>query len=341
MSLLITADLHLTDNSRDAYRHKFMIDLPMRAKLVGATGVVILGDLTEIKDRHSAWLVNKIVTHIVRLAKQAPVLIVRGNHDYVDEDNPFYRFVQWIEGVAWVNAPTLANNLPTPFKTELQGGLILPHTTNYKRAWKGFDVKRAPLVLAHQTFTGADVGFGRKLEGIPMDVLNPNGTVISGDIHVPQLLAPCLEYVGAPYTIDFGDDYEPRVFLLRNQKQGHTVESLPVDGPQKRLVDCAMGVKPSSLPRFRRGDILKVRVKVPAKSKARLNEFKDEVHAWAERNELVIHTIVPVFEKGSIARRQGSSKTDEQLVETYAKARSVDAKKLRVGLNLMRWRGGR
>lgn len=337
MSVLITADLHLTDNVRDSYRHKFMRDLPVKLKKSGASGSIILGDLTEQKDRHSAVLVNAVVDHIANLTKIAPVLINRGNHDYVDEENPFYRFLQRIEGVTWVNAPVAAENLPMPFKSELRGGLILPHTTHYKRDWKGLGINKRELVLAHQTFSGADVGFGHRLEGIPLDVLNPNGYTISGDIHVPQVLEPCLEYVGSPYRIDFGDEFEPRMLLLRNAKQGHTVESLPVDGPQKRLIDCAMGVEPSALPTFCAGDIVKLRVRVPTKHKPNYNEFKDEAYKWAERNGLILHAVVPVFEKGSIAPRSKSSmKSDEQLVETYAKARGVPNKDLRVGLNLMR-----
>src|SRR5205814_1607714 len=103
--------------------------------------------------------------------------------------------------------------------------LFLPHTNNYKRDWKGLDFSKYQWIFAHNTFQGANIG-PRRLEGIPTSIFPRNAKVISGDIHVPQHFGP-IEYVGAPYRIDFGDDYEPRVLFLSTKDEKRCIESIP------------------------------------------------------------------------------------------------------------------
>jgi DNA repair exonuclease SbcCD nuclease subunit len=249
MSDLVVGDPHLNDNPRDAYRHKFFADvLPGILADRRPDRLIVTGDITDEKDRHSAWLVNKVVSHFHMLTSHVPeIVILKGNHDYEDENNPFFHFLNRIPGLRFVS-----------HVVRRQGILFLPHTTDYKCDWA--ERKEAPLAYAHNTFEGALGGNATKLHGVPLEAC-PATTVISGDVHVPQTLGKVV-YVGAPYRIDFGDDFEPRLLLVHltnNWLSSWT--SIPTGElvPQKRLLEMA-NVEERKAPNCRPGDILKIRV---------------------------------------------------------------------------------
>ena len=103
--MIITSDLHLTDRARDEYRWELF---PWLIELVEETGsdeVLILGDLTDAKNNHSAELVNRMVKELTNLP--AHVYVLKGNHDYVDPDQPFFGFLNEIPGVRFVTHPEM------------------------------------------------------------------------------------------------------------------------------------------------------------------------------------------------------------------------------------------
>ena len=325
MSVLVTADLHLNNNPRDQYRHAFMEKtLPAFLKKHDATELYILGDLTDEKDNHSAILVNKIVGHLRQLAQICPIGILLGNHDYVDPDNPFFEFVKHIKNIVWVKQPKAVGKW-----------WFLPHTTNYKHDWKGITFKDCSLIFAHNTFAGANVGL-RKIEGIPPETFK-NVPVISGDIHVPQTFEN-ITYVGAPYTIDFGDKYEPRVLKII----GESVKSIAVPGVQKRLVeiDCTTGMNLHHEGPFNEGDILKVRVALKEGEYAKWKEIRARVQHWADQHQYMLHMIQPLAPQASSVRKLSKvqNKTDQQVLEQYGKRMQIDERTMKIGLELMRQR---
>src|SRR3954463_11709749 len=106
MRTLITADLHLSANSRDSYRFNFMDRIPKLLKKYECTNLFVLGDLCEAKDYHGAELVNKIADYFKTYSQIVPVVVTRGNHDATDPQHPFYYFMRHIRGIVWVNNPT-------------------------------------------------------------------------------------------------------------------------------------------------------------------------------------------------------------------------------------------
>jgi hypothetical protein len=252
-----------------------------------------------------------------------PVWILRGNHDYVDIQNPFFRFLQCVEGISWINDPY-----------EYQKELYLPHTTNWKRDWGSLDFSDRDWIFAHNTFEGADVGHGRKLSGIPTKVF-PDDNVISGDVHIPQKLGS-VEYVGAPYTVDFGDDYAGRVMLLN--KHGEC-KSIPLSMPQKKLVEASDLKELNKAKQVKPGDIVKVRWFLSPDQQARWPEIQTSIRQWSEKHGYVLHTVQPVLEgqrlTGEKAKRKINTRSDTQLLESYAKQRGVDQRTLKTGLTLM------
>src|SRR5260221_13512060 len=102
MTWIATANLHLDDKPQHSYRWG-VFDWLAKQK---AGGFLILGDLTDEKDKHSATLVNRMVAGIEKLRDQGDVYILMGNHDYIDPKYPFFDFLNHMEGVTYLREPS-------------------------------------------------------------------------------------------------------------------------------------------------------------------------------------------------------------------------------------------
>lgn len=318
MTTIATADLHFSDNPRDGYRWLFLEQtLPALIGEHGARRVVICGDLTEAKDAHRAALVNRIVDGVGALAELADVIFLKGNHDYVAADVPFYRFLRHLGRVRWINEPA---------RMRLRGlgeCAFLPHDRDWRRAWGAEWTRGADVYFIHQTFRGADLGRGH-LAGGEAPPFARGSRVVAGDVHVPQKVGP-ITYVGAPYRVDFGDDFEPRVLLL----DGQEVRSIPVPGPQKHLVrvtggwdEAGMQLHQELFRMLAPGDVVKVRVELAPGSEQSRAEVAAAVHAWAEHAGVQLYStqvVPPPAARSSKAASRRSARSDEDLVRAYAK----------------------
>jgi hypothetical protein len=333
MIRIVTGDLHLSDNPRDAYRHAFMKNLVKLAKQRKADAVYILGDLTEEKDRHTGWLVNTMVDELAALAEVCRVLILMGNHDYLaDPAYAFYTFVHRIPNISWIANPT-----------NIKGELFLPHTRDYEKDWKDIECQdNWDWIFTHQTFQGAKVG-PRTLEGVPPTVFAKDASVISGDIHVPQEVGP-VTYVGAPYLVDFGDDYVPRVLVLN----GKNMESVKCPGVQKRLIEMTAHME-SDGPIFEiehvagaeqpsAGDVLKVRVDLGIASREDWPSIREAIQGWAVENKYALHSIATTNRNAPKQRTKAAPrarKTDEEILRDYAQQQGLDPSLLKTGLEFL------
>ena len=338
MTVLVTGDLHLSDNARDKYRHDFMVKLPALARKQRADLILILGDLTEEKDRFAAELVNAVVDHLHALARVAPVIVLQGNHDYLNIESPFFAFLARLEGLTWVNRPTALNsleNVPATVSRALGKAILCPHTSNCLKDWAKIDFKGYNWAFMHQTFTGAVSETGFKLSGIPLNYFPKNLQIISGDIHRPQELGN-LTYCGAPFLVDFGDQGISRMLLIDASGK---LKSLPCAGPQKRLVTVGSIKELAKQPQLNENDVLKVRVEIEPGDYPRWPEMVEQVKAWGADNGFLIHLVQPVVQATSrsmISQRTAApSKTDEQLLKDYAKHRGVDENTVKAGLKLL------
>lgn len=319
---LITADWHLDNSQINEHRHTFVMEtLPTLLKEHNCDQLIILGDLCEKKDHHGADLVNRVVNEIVELAKICGVIILRGNHDYIKPDSPFFKFLDQIKNVMWVNIPRIYTE---------QSMAFLPHTRNYKKDWERLNFKNLEYIFAHQTFAEAN----KFVEGIPLEVFPAGARIISGDIHPPQtIMAPNgtgVHYVGAPYTKDFGDDYNPRVLII---KERQTMKSISVPGPRKVLfnIDDTRQLPLAGL----NNDLVKVRVNID--SFENWAALKEEILAWGEHVGCSVHSITPIItpQKNHKGMRNFKHKSDEEQVRAYAKKRNVPEKTLEIGIKLL------
>jgi predicted phosphodiesterase len=329
MTILLTADLHFTDAPADSYKHQFPAMLCSLLKKHRVDALYVLGDLTEHKAGHTAALVNQIASYFYAWAQICPVLTLRGNHDGLDPANSFFAFLGLIKNVGWINDPY-----------EQDGHLFLPHTRDYKRDWKNLDLKQR-FIFMHNTVEGANSN-GHKLEGIPTKIFGRDSLVLSGDVHTPQTV-DMVTYVGAPYTVYFGDTFKPRVVLL----DGTKVTSIPIPGPQKRMFDITWPCTDLKAEIKRcmhkqqsaAGDIVKIRVEIAQKDIAEWHSVKERTNEAACKLGLQVYNVIPFssFERGS-AKPINTTKQrvpDDKIVTEFGKSRKIDKHTLKTGLNLL------
>lgn len=213
MTVLLSTDLHFSDKAKDSYRFGiFDFLLRQRAKHK-ASLIVILGDITDEKDNHSSLLVNAVVEGFTKLAKECPVIIMMGNHDYLaDPTNPFFKFLNEMKNIKFVTKPA------TWITSKESKLLFLPHFKS-EEEWDSFKLdKRPDYVFIHQTVTGAISESGRRLDGFSLKPLKrlKARLVFGGDVHKPHTIEPVI-YVGPPYHVRFGDNFTPRCIVLNEE----------------------------------------------------------------------------------------------------------------------------
>jgi hypothetical protein len=235
-----------------------------------------------------------------------------------------------LQNVEWISEPIERN-------VDGRKALFLPHTSNYKEDWKNLKIRDYDLVFTHQTFAGAKAESGQELDGIPTSVFSKDQMVISGDVHVPQKVGPVL-YVGAPYTIDFGDDLDRHMILL--DSGSGEIKYIPYDGPSKIMLDLPLGFVLYRIENLKEGDIVKVRVSLNADQFAEFQEYKEEVTNYLQQHGCIVHMIQPVFDKGGPiqTRRRLRKRSDEEVLKSYALATGIKESTIKTGVRLMRKR---
>lgn len=362
MNIICSADWHLNDNPRDRYRHDWQKQLRKLCIEHDVDTLVFLGDLTDETDNHSSALVNEIIDHLSKLVDVCEhVYLMRGNHDYVDPSCPFFKFIEAMPGFSWINTP----------EKRIVGGLhalFLPHTRDHKAEWvrdcprcggsgftgpeTGYDgvcgecggqreepvyLQEVDVIFAHNTFAGTVSESGQTLGGISPSIFPKGTTVISGDIHMPQVVGP-VEYVGSPYTVDFGDAFKPRVLLYKGGKW----RSIPCAGTQKRLVVATDVGNAISKLNAVKGDIVKLRVALNPKDKDQWPTIKRELFERATEMGVKLHAIEALVDQPTANKRykvsSGKMQRDDEVLKAYCTQRGIDENRQYTGLDILKER---
>ncbi len=265
---ILASDLHLTANPADEYRWGLIPWLAKECESERAETLILLGDLTDAKDRHPAELVNRIVRGIQLLRKHVGrIIILKGNHDLLKTGHTFFQFLDALDGVEVISKPT---------EDTIIGGascMFLPHTRTPAQDWKGFDFSHFDYLFLHQTVTGARASNGQKMAGDTLPLLNA-GKVYSGDIHVPQTIG-LVEYVGSPYHVHFGDAFTPRCIAIDRDRRTfdlhfETVARLMLDVTGDEGVQQVMQLRPKD------------------QVKLRIHLSESEKHQWRELRQVYV-----------------------------------------------------
>lgn len=284
---LITSDLHLTDRKEDDYRFelfKWMIENYSKTVRI----VMILGDLTDRKNYHADRFVNKIADHIEELASHFGVLILRGNHDTdADPDIPFFGFLGKIPNVTYFSEPTFWSGKHYGWGRQI---LFLPHSREPGKDWNLNDHQDLDAICLHQTFKGAVSESGFALGGLGTFPFRQfECPIFSGDVHAPQQTGP-ITYVGSPYHVHYGDQFEPRVLLI--DRDFNTVD-VHFPAPKKFVFDLKHA---KELRKYRRritkGDQAKIRLHLPTSKRAGWPSQQEEIRKIADQLGLILENIV-------------------------------------------------
>lgn len=305
MKDLVVGDIHLSANPRDEYRHRFQKWLRETARTIKPDRIILLGDLTEEKDRHPAVLVNRVVDHVFKLARIAPVVCLAGNHDYKEEGRAFFKFLHRIPNTTWIGEPTVIDKC-----------LFLPHTPNYKRDWDGIDFQDHACIYLHNTFNRADLGNGIEAgDGIPSRIIPKQALALCGDVHVPQETKPIV-YVGAPYTVDFGDSYKSSIILRTGQRYDR-IDTAHLG--QKRSIVLTTGDTDLRNQFFNVGDIAQISIDVD--DMGGWLPLRDGIKADAEKRGLQVWSIKPkLIARATRRNHEVKDKgSDLELLDTFSK----------------------
>lgn len=322
---LIASDLHLSDRPKDSYRFGIFKWLAEQQRKQNVDETYLLGDLTDRKDNHSSALVNRIIDELLQL--RPPIYLLRGNHDGLDPNNPFFRFLQSIEGLEFV----------VDAKCVTPGVALIPHQPDQA----SFDrvcamIQPNPtLVATHQCFDGAIGETGHRLSGFSGAVVRSKRPLrwYSGDVHEPQTLDCGAMYVGAPYHIRFGDAYIPRVILAKNGQDA----DLHYPCLKKYVLRVRTSADVLAHSELRKGDHVRLIVTLP----------HEEVVGWAALKRSILDACremeVQVFGveleiTGSRPERAGvtvAGKSHQEVLTDFCRAEGVPANFSRVGAELL------
>lgn len=315
---LLIGDLHLSENAHDEYRFGIFDQIAkwQRQYAPDAASTFLAGDLTDNKDRHSATLVNRTIEGLMKL--KPPVYILKGNHDYRDPDNPFFKFLNHFPGFAFVISPVVRDGV----------GLI-PHVreqADFDDAVKLLTQHRVPnAFLCHNTFDGAIAETGAILSGLSASLVSqikPPLGWYAGDVHRPQTQAG-LTYLGCPYHVRFGDNFNPRCLLVTADGKRKNLHysapfkwSLTVRGPEDLK-------KHDMQP----GDMVKLTVEVAREEAVDWKRIRQQVLDACREAQVSVHGVKLQVNTATVKRKrlkvEGQTLTVTDTYDQFCKAENV------------------
>jgi DNA repair exonuclease SbcCD nuclease subunit len=280
MKLLLSGDWHF--KLSDPYKFKlFDVLISLKSQY---DQLIFLGDLTDDKNRHDSYLVNKICTGFTDLRDaEIPVLMIYGNHDFIDSDQPFFQFLKLLPNIEYISKAT----------TQIIEGKKLrfvPWTKDEA------DFEPADYCFTHLTLNRcvSEGGFTLESNWNESFFSSRYKKTFSGDIHKPQTIGS-FTYVGAPYHNRFGDNYDGQLIILDTATGKTEIISLKDHFPKKLKVTL------SGLGQVRDIDQVRVQLKITEKNKDTWSVTKRELEEKGYQVEPIVEINAPTREDILIA----------------------------------------
>jgi hypothetical protein len=337
---IVISDLHWTEAPADEYRWKLVKEIADRQKAHAAPSLIVLGDITDAKDRHSALMIWKVLDAFQTWANVfSRIYILCGNHDYlVDPLKPFFGFLGGQPRITFLQGESPEADLdPSGWVCELWGGEwhFIPHTRSkelFSRCLEWVGERSSSYRFMHQTMTGSRGANGYALSGIDLSATTQRMPLISGDVHVPQRIGS-VEYVGAPYPIAFGDEFRSRYFLLKGPRE---LEYHPLPTFVRKRVLVIRSMDEFKAAEVHAGDRLKIEVE--AEDSIAFATLRDAVLSAAEDARAQVQAVTRV--RGSatavpLSRRVARARTMDDVVRAYAAHDDLPDSLLATGLDLL------
>lgn len=333
-AILIT-DLHLNEDPKDQYRFDLFEWIVRKYGDGRCQTLFILGDLTDKKDNHSAWFVNKIVSHLHFLTQSFDIYLLRGNHDCIDPRSPFFKFTQYMQKITYITEP---RKLFPIYHGHQFRFLMLPHSRQPETEWKKLEFIKSDAIFMHQTFKGALAENDTVLDGLsPAKFDKYRAKIFSGDIHVPQKIGR-ITYIGAPYHIHFGDRFTPRI-LIANKDFKCQEDYFPA--PRKHAIRIRNEQELLKADNFRKGDWIKVEVLLPRSEFVDWVGIRDRVKSTCKDLGLELHGLKlkeikrTHLTKNDSEKKQISQREPEEIFARYCSKQKLDKYTKAIGNELL------
>ena len=230
--------------------------------------IFLLGDCFELKDRIPARIMILFAEAVAKYP--CPLTILKGNHDYAEDDYAPVRLLEREGKIKFISAPYI--NMEIAF---------LPYFRKYEtftEEWKklhetikgdtGFDVN-VKLFLFHNTLPGSKFSNNIKAEGEFDLPTFANIRYLAGDIHLPQKVGP-IQYLGSPYQVDFGEEGQDK-FVYLYKADIDLLTSVELKYPKFVSIELdEQGCYPAIPKEILEGNYIKLKGEI-------LKEFKNEV----------------------------------------------------------------
>lgn len=317
MSILLTSDIHLDSKPANEYRWQLFPFLESLIKEYNIDYLIITGDLTQEKDRHTAQLINRIVDNLCtlnNLPSLKKLLALYGNHDGFTNSSAFLKFINKIPKLQFITEP---------YNTTLNESkiLFLPNSRQPQKDWERLipTFKDYDLILCHQTFQGSIAENGSTLDGISYSCFeNIKAKVYSGDIHRPATCGP-ITYIGSPYIVNFGSTFTPRIIILNNGQE----KSIPTPFIKRHTLTVS---NPKELESFELHKNDQIKVRLALNNTLDWDKYKEQINKFCAAKGVDLHGIEFYKENKEVISVEESKlkhMTPLQILEQYCVSSSV------------------
>jgi hypothetical protein len=239
MKILFIGDPHIkTDNHHEV--DILLFELEKICKSIYFDRIIIGGDVMHYHERIFTQALNKTLHFINTLSTYAPVDILVGNHDMINNQ-------QFLTSNHWLTIFYNHKNIyiiDKPVKRNINNFIFMlcPYVQN-KRFIEALETvdqnwKECNVIFAHQEFKGCKMGAIVSIEGDEWNKEYPQ--VISGHIHDHQIIDN-IYYPGTPLQHSFGDS-DKRIVCYIDEKQHIT--TIDLDVPKKKIVKATLSTLP-------------------------------------------------------------------------------------------------
>jgi len=234
ISVLNIGDPHFrTENLNDI--PVYIARIEYLVKLEKPTFVVILGDLLHCHERVHTTVLNKAYTFIHKIRKLAPLYVLVGNHDYIN-NSQFLTTHHWMNAMKeWSNVTIVDTGMvsTTPYGKFIFCPYVFPG--KFETALNIIDTewKSARTIFCHQEFYGCRMGAIESVEGDKWDPCSP--FIISGHIHDKQRIQTNIFYTGSSIQHAFGESQDKTITMCHFDENIH-LESIDLNLPRKKIL---------------------------------------------------------------------------------------------------------
>jgi len=272
--LLVISDLHLTIDPTEEYRWECLGTLFELAR--DDKQVLILGDITDRRDRHPADLVNQVVSVLRYLTEDggAEVTILQGNHDrpVYSAVHAYWTFLDEFDKIRFVTQ-----------QESLGDAILLPYHDKPEDAWEHIDFRPYRAAFAHIPM--------RQLDQLVTLLPRMPPIIYSGDEHPPKTVGK-VTYVGAPHPVKYGDDYRCRILQLGDDYE--IVRDITLHPPGRRMIDIKTAADLANVA-VNSGDSAKVRLHLELDQAGDWSAEQAKIAAWALEHGVALTSVEPMI----------------------------------------------